>query len=41
MGFKKYGDTFIQAAKKSITDPYRSSRGILEGFEESNLGKTI
>ena len=25
MGFKKYGYTFVQAAKKSITDPYRSS----------------
>ena len=41
MGFRKYGDTLIQAAKKSITDPYRSSRGILERLEELNVGKSI
>ncbi|MHB1469997.1 MAG: transposase [Thermoplasmataceae archaeon] len=41
MGFREYGDTLIQAAKKSITDPYRSSRGILERLEELNVGKSI
>ena len=41
MGFREYGDTLIQAAKKSITDPYRSSRGILERLEELNVGRSI
>ncbi|MHB1811366.1 MAG: hypothetical protein ACYCPR_03005 [Thermoplasmataceae archaeon] len=26
MSFRKCGNTFVQAAKKSITDPYRSTR---------------
>ena len=36
MGFKKYGDPFIQAVKKSLTDPYRSTRGGMGKLRELN-----
>ena len=41
MGFSKYGNMFIQAVKKSLTDPYRSTRGILGRLGELNLGELI
>ncbi|EQD75211.1 transposase, IS4 family protein, partial [mine drainage metagenome] len=41
MGFRKYGNRFIQAVKKSLTDPYRSTRGILGRLRELNLGEPI
>jgi len=41
MGFSKYGNMFIQALKKSLTDPYRSTRGILGRLGELNLGELI
>ncbi|EQB73058.1 MAG: hypothetical protein AMDU4_FER2C00107G0015 [Ferroplasma sp. Type II] len=36
MGFKKYGDSFIQAVKKSLTDPYRSTRDVMGKLRELN-----
>jgi hypothetical protein len=36
MGFKKYGDSFIQPVKKSLTNPYRSTRVFMGKFKELN-----
>jgi hypothetical protein len=36
MSFKKYGDSFIQAVKKSLTDPYRSTRDVMGKLRELN-----
>ena len=36
IGFKKYGDPFIQAVKKSLTDRYRSTRGVMGKLRELN-----
>ncbi len=41
MGFRKYGNRFIQAVRKSLTDPYRSTRGILGRLGELNPGEPI
>ena len=38
---KQYGITFIHEAKKSITDPYRSARGIMEGPGKLNIETNI
>ena len=35
-GFRKYGEQFIQALKKSMTNPYRSTKGILRDASKLN-----
>ena len=40
-GFKKYGYRFLAAMRKSITDPYRSARGLLVDHENLHKRGTI
>ncbi len=41
MGFRKYGNRFIQAVRKSLTYPYRTTRGIMGRLGELNPGEQI